>query len=145
MKNNVAKIRNGLQLKRKTLARLSGVPERTIMELEQGNDDNIPAVILEELAEAMNVTVEDFFKPVPEAENGIIDNHLASNTEGIRKAIRKNVELLANELLAHPEKNDDERVAVTRAMNDYAFMIWKIDEIDKNIKVFFGEEEKVKQ
>lgn len=32
--NNIAKIRNELQLKRKTLAQLSGVSEREIMKLE---------------------------------------------------------------------------------------------------------------
>ena len=132
--NNIAKIRAGLELKRKTLAQLSGVPERTIMELEQGGGDDVSVVVLEKLAAAMNVKVEDFFVTPEQTEYVVAVKNLESNTNGIKKALRKNVELLAKELWERSEMTDEERFKIAGAISDYAAMLLKVDSIDEYIR-----------
>ena len=132
--NNIAKIRAGLELKRKTLAQLSGVPEKTIMELEQGGGDDVSVVVLEKLAAAMNVKVEDFFVTPEQTEYVVAVKNLESNTNGIKKALRKNVELLAKELWERSEMTDEKRFKIAGAISDYAAMLLKVDSIDEYIR-----------
>ena len=59
---------------------------------------------------------------------------LESNTNGIKKALRKNVELLAKELLEHSEMTDEDRFKIAGAISDYAAMLLKVDSIDEYIR-----------
>lgn len=132
--NNIAKIRNELQLKRKTLAQLSGISEKEILKLEEGDDEDVSVVVFEKLAAAMNVKVEDFFVTPEQTEYVVAVRNLESNTNGIKKALRKNVELLAQELWEHPEMTDEKRFKIAGAISDYAAMLLKVDSIDEYIR-----------
>ena len=135
MNSYVRKTRMELQMKQGTLAQLSGVPKT-----EDGNGGKYPLEVYEALAKSMNVDVSviaDWKIPEEIKENpkgDIKDNHLASNTEGIKRALRKNLEILAKELSDHPENSDEDRFKIANAIFDYSEMLLKVDLIDEHLQ-----------